>query len=368
VTVAIRVASSPGEARVAVTVDGMLTDFEIWRPGSPDGVGDIHRGRIIRPVPAMAGAFVALDGAEGFLPDSEGAKNMTEGTLLTVRITRSAQGGKGPRLSARGIPAEIYGGVGATGQGGGVRLLRRGPDAITRLAARWPDATIIVDDPALRYGPPDRPRLVDRSGFDDALLSDIEALGSPVVTLDGGARISIHPTPALVAIDVDTAAALSGRTRDHAAINLALIPALARQIRLRNLSGAILIDFAGMATRKRAALAPVLAEALSADPLRPRLLGFTNLGLAEIVRPRVHPPLHELLASPLTAGLAALHHALTRMLERPGTLPTLVAAPSVVAALEADREALIELRERAGLGLLLRADPRLAGLAWTLEE
>lgn len=356
----IRVASSPGEARVAVTVDGVLRDFALWRPGSPDGIGDIHRGRIIRHVPAMAGAFVALAGAEGFLPDSEGAKGLSEGTILPVRITRSAQGGKGPRLSARDL-----GGIAAAG---GVGLVARGPDAVARFAALWPDATLIVDDPGVRLGPPDRPSQVDRAGFDDSLQTQIEALAEPGVTLDSGAHISFHPTPALVAIDVDTAAAVSGRGHDHAAINRALIPELARQIRLRNLSGAILIDFAGMATRKRMSLGPALAEALASDPLRPRLLGFTALGLAEVVRPRVHPPLHEMLTGPLAAGLTALRHAMPRALARPSAVPILRAAPAVVAALEADRLALIAWRERAGLSVPLRADPSLAGAAWCLDE
>ncbi len=52
-------------------------------------------------MPALAGAFVALAGAEGFLPDSAGAAGLSAGTLLGVRVTRAAQGGKGPRLTAR---------------------------------------------------------------------------------------------------------------------------------------------------------------------------------------------------------------------------------------------------------------------------
>jgi len=77
--------------------DGRLLDFALWRPGTPDGVGDVHRGRVIASVPAMAGAFVALDDAEGFLPDSAGARGLTAGTVLTVRVSRAAQGSKGPR-------------------------------------------------------------------------------------------------------------------------------------------------------------------------------------------------------------------------------------------------------------------------------
>ena len=116
VSVSIRVATSPGEAKVAVVEGRRLRDFCLWRPGSPDGVGDVHRGRVIASVPAMAGAFVALADAEGFLPDSEGAKGLTAGTVLTVRVTRAAQGNKGPRLTAAVEPAD--GPVGLVRSGG----------------------------------------------------------------------------------------------------------------------------------------------------------------------------------------------------------------------------------------------------------
>ena len=127
--------------------------------------------------------------------------------------------------------------------------------------------------------------------------------------MPAGMRASIYPTPALVAIDLDMAAATASRQAKASAqmaANLAALPALARQIRLRNLSGAILVDPAGLSLKRRPKLAPALAMALATDPLQPRLLGFTALGLAEIVRRRVRPPLHELLAGPHAAGLAAL--------------------------------------------------------------
>jgi len=356
----IRVSSSPGEARIAVTRDGDLVDYAVWPFGSPDGVGDLHRGRVIRHVPAMAGAFVAIAGAEGFLPDSEGAKGLTEGAMLTVRITRSAQGGKGPRLSARGgEPDDVAGSA-----SGGVALLRRGPDPLTRLVRLWPDAAIVLDDPGLPTRLAERAR-IDRAGFDEALLAQVEALAETEIALPHGARASFHPTPALVAIDVDAGAATS---RGHAEVNRAVIPALVRQIALRNLSGAILIDFAGMPARKRQGLGPALGQALAQDRLKPRLLGFTALGLAEIVRSRVHPPLHEVLAGPLSAGLAGLRQALAWMLEQPGRAVRLVADPAVIGALEADGAGLADLVRRAGMGVALRADPDLPRFNWRVER
>ena len=99
----------------------------------------------------------------------------------------------------------------------------------------------------------------------------------PDVELPGGGRLHIQPTPALVAIDVDAGGAVAarqGKTAAHLAANRAMLPELARQIRLRNLSGAILVDFAGLPSRRRAALGPALARRAggrSAAPAAARL-------------------------------------------------------------------------------------------------
>jgi Ribonuclease G/E len=360
VSVSIRVAASPGEAHVAAVRGNRLLDYALWRPGSPDGVGDVHGGRVIAAVPAMAGAFVALADAEGFLPDSEGAKGLTAGTMLAVRITRAAHGNKGPRLTAL---------VEQAGDGS-VGLLRRGPNPVVRLASRYPDAAVLVDDPGVAAGL--RGELGARVSVAEAVLDEdvaeaIDALSRPVVDLPGGARLSIWPTPALVAIDVDGAGALTGGRGRHEALNREVLPALAEQIRLRNLSGGIVVDLAGMAARKRAALAPDFVRALAEDPLRARFLGFTALGLAEIVRARVHPPLHELLSGPLTAGLAALRAVMGEYRRDLRGLAAVRAHPGVVSALQADSEALSDLARRTGRRVMLRAEPALAELAWTLE-
>ncbi|HUA77374.1 MAG TPA: ribonuclease, partial [Acetobacteraceae bacterium] len=99
----IIVSASPGEIRAAaLDAAGRLADFALFRPAAPDSIGDLHRGRLTRKAPALGGAFIALgNGPDGFLPDTEGAAGLAEGTYLTVRIARAAQGGKGPRLSAR---------------------------------------------------------------------------------------------------------------------------------------------------------------------------------------------------------------------------------------------------------------------------
>jgi hypothetical protein len=285
-----------------------------------------------------------------------------------VRITRAAQGGKGPRLTARLSDAER-----ALVGTGPPALLRRGPDAVQRLAAQHPDAPVIVDDAALvaSLRPVLGARLAYGTAFDDAVEAAVEALAEPTVALPGGARLSVFSTPALTALDVDLAGATAdgrGKRAVQLAANAALLPAISRQIRLRNLGGAILLDLAGMPAKRRAALGPALAAALASDPLRPRFLGFTALGLAEILRARIHPPLHELLAGPLAAGLAALRRAAAEIAARPDVALRLGAAPAVVDALRADPVALTELARRAGRPLMLHDDRAMASLGWRLEE
>ena len=365
----IRVATSPGEIRaVACDAQGPL-DFAIERPGAPDGVGDLHRGRITANLPALAGSFVRLhDGTDGFLPDSAGG-GAPEGTILAVRVTRAAQGGKGPRLSAK-ISDDAL----ALIPPGPVALLSRGPGAVARLAALHPAAPIELDDPALfamlRESLDDRLVRVARA-YDDALESVLDALGESHAALPGGARMTVHPTPALTAIDIDLGTASAGRgtkARTHDQANRAALPALARQIRLRNLSGAIVIDLAGLTAKRRAGLGPGFAQALATDPLGPRFLGFSALGLAEILRPRVHPPLHELLAGPHAAGLSALRHAAQQATARPHTRLALHAPPAVIAALQADPVALPEFTARAGHRLTLRTSSPSPGATWRIED
>ncbi|MBS0562089.1 MAG: ribonuclease E/G [Proteobacteria bacterium] len=361
--------TSPGEVRVAVTDGDRLLDYAIWRPAAPDGVGDLHRGRVAARVPAMAGAFVALaDGQTGFLPDSQGGAAATEGTVLPVRVVRAAQGSKGPRLTALLTEAEA-----ALAPPGPPALLRRGPDPLRRLAAQYPDAPVTVDDHGLAAAlrPDLGPRVaVIAPAFPDPIAEQAAALAEPWADLPGGARASFHPTPALTAIDIDAGAATAeraGKAEAQRALNRAAVAAVAAQIRLRNLSGAILLDLAGMPARKRAGIGPELAAALSSDPLRPRLLGFTALGLAEIVRPRIHPPLHEVLSGPHAAAIAALRAA-AREGALPGHRPAIRANPAVAAALDRDPEALAALARRLGHPISVTADASMPPTAWTLEH
>ena len=381
--VEIRLSVSPGEHRTALLRDGRLELAAVERPDRPDGVGDIHRARVVAIAEAMSGAFLQLGGGEtAFLPESEGplpkrpiAKSVSEGDSLVVKISRAAQGGKGPRVTARLAPAELAGLTGIAGNG--AALLRRGAAAPFRFSEKWPTARILTDAAMMaaalrtRLGH-DRVALTHGYAFDDELEADFAQLAESVVALHDGGRLHIHPTPALTAIDVD-AGTVAG-TRDPLAqlrMNKVAAGEVARQIRLRNLGGAILVDFAGLSPSRREALLPPLTDALRLDPLAPQLLGLTRLGLVEIVRRRVHPPLHEILGLPtstLSHLLAALRRAAREAAAVPGRRLRLRAAAETLKALDLVPGAFHEYRSLAGRDLVLRVDERLRSGQEEIEE
>lgn len=117
------------------------------------------------------------------------------------------------------------------------------------------------------------------------------------VWLKSGASLVIEPTEALTVIDVNTGKSVKGRdkTEKHfLKINLEAAKEIASQIRLRNLSGIILIDFIDMQEEgANEALMKALKEYLAADPVRTTLVDMTPLHLVEITRKKVRRPLHE---------------------------------------------------------------------------
>jgi Ribonuclease G/E len=279
-------------ARIALLAGDILTEYAIWNFTEPGDIGDRFTARLTAKVPAMAGSFADLGTTTGFLPDSAGT-GLTEGAYFCARITRMAQSGKGPRI------AEIDG---PHAEKTGPLQLGLGP--LPDLAGRFPSAPICIDDYGLiaeiakRCGGDSLPARIHHQNttFDAVLEDELAALAEPTAQLSSGARIHIAPTPALTAIDIDAGsltAESAAKQQSQLALNLALIPDLTRQIVLRNLSGAILIDFAGMKSAARQKLLPALTAALKTDPLKPQLLGFSNLGFAEITRPRIRPALHE---------------------------------------------------------------------------
>jgi len=115
--------------------------------------------------------------------------------------------------------------------------------------------------------------------------------------LDSGAYLIIQPTEALVSIDVNTGKAIAGKedTEDtFFKVNLEAAEEIGRQLRLRNLSGIIIVDFIDMKKEEhKYALLKRIREVLAQDHIPAKLVDMTALNLVEITRQRIHRPLYE---------------------------------------------------------------------------
>lgn len=120
------------------------------------------------------------------------------------------------------------------------------------------------------------------------------------VFLKSGATIVIEPTEALTVIDVNTGKAISGKKATEDTffnINLEAAKEIAAQIRLRNLSGIIIIDFINMSEASRQEqLKDALRNYLKEDPVQTELVDITKLGLVELTRKKICKTVAEQLA------------------------------------------------------------------------
>ena len=129
----------------------------------------------------------------------------------------------------------------------------------------------------------------------DSLLS--EAL-KKTVWLPSGGSIVLEVTEALTVIDVNTGKTDKKRSKEENFLqtNLEAAKEAARQMRIRNYSGMIIIDFINMREKSSLKLLEQeLIKSLSQDRVTCRFFGFTHLGLAEITREKTTQPLHEII-------------------------------------------------------------------------
>ena len=402
------IAAGPGEWRAAWLEDGVAVEL----------LRRARRPRRDRQHPSRPGAAAGSGARRGlvdiggerpaFLPEREivpRGRRLDEGERVLVQIRREAQSGKAARLTMavrlRGMAVAIAAGRSQPAVGEALT-----PDA-AGLLQRWYD----IEDRAARLDPP--ARLDPQAGFaaalagaltappsrilvdDPAAIPEIRAASLPIarwsrlretewpidldavfdqalsttVALDGGGMVHVEATRAAVLIDVDSGTPDAGAPdRTALAVNLAAAALIARQIRLRNLGGGIVVDFVGLdrpglRDRVRAAL----AEAIADDPARPQILGWTRLGHLELVRPRNGRPLAEILLEPggdaaVKTALTVAYEALRRLRRAARAEPRrnfrLTVAPEVAAALgrgAADARAALE--RRLGRTITLIAEP-----------
>ncbi|MGZ8155567.1 MAG: ribonuclease G [Burkholderiales bacterium] len=154
--------------------------------------------------------------------------------------------------------------------------------------------------------------LFDLYGVED----EIEKALARRVDLKSGGYLIIDQTEALTTIDVNTGGYVGGRSFDDTIFktNLEAAQVIARQLRLRNLGGIIIIDFIDMDSEEhRNAVLNEFRKALARDRTRMTVNGFTQLGLVEMTRKRTRESLAHVLceACPVCEGRGQLKTAQT---------------------------------------------------------
>jgi ribonuclease G len=130
---------------------------------------------------------------------------------------------------------------------------------------------------------------------------EIEKALARRVDLKSGGTLVIDQTEAMTTVDVNTGGFVGSRNFDDTVFktNLEAAQAIARQLRLRNLGGIIVVDFIDMdSAEHRAAVLEEFRRALARDRMRITVSGFTALGLVEMTRKRTRESLAHVLCEP----------------------------------------------------------------------
>ncbi len=213
----------------------------------------------------------------------------------------------------------------------------------------------------------------------------LDAIHSPVVQLRSGGYIVINPTEALVAIDVNSGRSTRERNIEETAFktNCEAAEEVARQLRLRDLAGLIVIDFIDMEEhRNNGGVERRLKDAMRNDRARIQLGRISPFGLLELSRQRLRPSLLEASTQPCphcggtghirSTESTALH--VLRAVEEEGmrrrTAEVSVAVPRSVALyiLNQKRAALTHTESRYNFHVLITEDDTLIPPAFRLDR
>ncbi|MEV8466682.1 Rne/Rng family ribonuclease [Fluviibacterium sp. DFM31] len=208
---------------------------------------------------------------------------------------------------------------------------------------------------------------------------------NPTVRLKSGGYIVIGVTEALVAVDVNSGKATKEGSIEETALktNLEAAEEVARQCRLRDLAGLIVIDFIDMEERKNnAAVEKRLKDKLKTDRARIQVGRISGFGLLEMSRQRLRPGMIEATTQPCAhchgTGLVRsddnVSLAILRELEDEGTRnrsrEVLVKAPVVIAnyLMNAKREHIAHIEARYGMAVRVEADVTLISPDYSVEK
>ncbi|SUZ30988.1 Ribonuclease E [Roseibaca ekhonensis] len=208
---------------------------------------------------------------------------------------------------------------------------------------------------------------------------------NPTVQLPSGGYIVIGITEALVAIDINSGRATREGSIEDTAVktNLEAATEIARQLRLRDLAGLIVIDFIDMEERKNnAAVEKMLKDKLKSDRARIQVGRISGFGLLEMSRQRLRPGMLEATTQPCPhchgTGLIRSDDSMAltvlRQIEEEGTRgksrEVLVRAPAAVInfLFNYKREHLAQIEARFGMAVRLEADPSMVSPDFTIEK
>ena len=213
----------------------------------------------------------------------------------------------------------------------------------------------------------------------------LASMFNPVVQLKSGGYIVIGITEALVAIDVNSGRATKEGSIEDTALktNMEAAEEVARQLRLRDLAGLIVIDFIDMEERKNnASVEKRLKDKLKTDRARIQVGRISGFGLMEMSRQRLRPGMLEASTAPCNhchgTGLIRSDDSLAlmilRQLEEEGTRKrskeVLLKAPISIAnfLMNQKREHIAGIEARYGMSVRIEADPSLISPDFVIEK
>jgi ribonuclease G len=415
VSTEILVNIAQNETRVALVEGGAVQEVFLQRASRHGLVGNIYKGIVRRVLPGMQAAFVEiglertafLHAADMQRPANGGEfadtgpvvsievppidQLLSEGQDVLVQVLKDPLGSKGARLTTLLsvpsrylvlLPYDRHVGVSARIEDEAERARLKALVA-PLVRERAPDFGVIV-------------RTAGEGADAQALATDLDFLlrlwetvsaragearpgtlvqGDRRVDLKSGGHLVIDQTEAMTTIDVNTGAFTGHKNLEETILktNLEAAQAIARQLRLRNLGGIIILDFIDMRNEAhRAQVLRTLEKELKRDPARTAIHPFSELGLVEMTRKRTRESLGHILCEPCPAceGRGSVKSVETvcneimrditrsaRQFEAKAFL--VIAAPGVIARLADEQpQALAEIEELLRRPIRLQAEPQ----------
>ncbi|QDL92964.1 Rne/Rng family ribonuclease [Paroceanicella profunda] len=215
--------------------------------------------------------------------------------------------------------------------------------------------------------------------------SYLASMFNPIVQLKSGGYIVIGVTEALVAIDVNSGRATREHSIEETALktNLEAADEVARQLRLRDLAGLIVIDFIDMDERRNnTAVEKRMKDRLKSDRARIQIGKISGFGLMEMSRQRLRPGMLEASTAPcphchgtgLIRSGESMALTILREIEEEGvrarSKEVLVSAPVAVSnyLMNQKRDAILRIEQRYGLSVRIESDPALISPDYRIER